>query len=805
MSLLRLPSSPSGLVAMTMIALSFGAACFSGGSVSARRDKALVIVARDPSTAPRVRLNVAAETMAGDDDTLTKSLVENPLAPHGLRTRERDRRRLRESVRDLERILTELGVNVWVRATPAATHTPSAKRESFDGIDVFVGRASAEPIVGPLSFHAPADQAFRVVVRPALIALYGESDLASSYAVYELLHQMGCRWFIPGPLGEVLPNKHTPIELRLQDEQRAPSTIYRSVWFADDAWKRRNREGGLKLEAGHALETYLTDEERAQHPEWTATIQGKPEPGRLRWSSPTLAAAIGDRLLELHSQRGSPTFSISPNDGSEFDDSAEDRALDAGDVDPSMGGAVSLTDRFVVLANRIATHVTAKQPDVLFGFLAYVQYTRPPVRERLHPNLIPQIAPITYARAHPMSDDRVPGNRDLRQLIERWGSLAKGGTSIYFYGYFLAELVAPNPMLTKWGNDVPFVLQHNAKYWQPETLPNFETSMHALYMGMQLAFDARRRPSDVYADLDEKLYGAAAGAMHDYWREVDRTWVDVPEYAGGMMGHLRRFTPERLARLRALIDRAKRAAANDLERKRIEMADDSLSLFEEQMSLRRDYAEGRFQGLARRGATYREHLSERGEKWKGSYAFIQTYYAPDSISAIYYDTFMKPAYEAVTQIAETQSVIATLRNFRMRPDDKANTLATEPDVRGARFDDRAWPMTDVAVDSWSSRGLHDYLGSVAYRAKVVLPPAPPGKHVAVTLSMVDGSAAVFINGRVATLASTSPSATFGPLRFDVTSSVLAGENTLTILVRRQAVDELGVGGLMGPVVIHSER
>jgi predicted Zn-dependent protease len=45
---------------------------------------------------------------------------------------------------------------------------------------------------------------------------------------------------------------------------------------------------------------------------------------------------------------------------------------------------------------------------------------------------------------HPMTDDRVPGNKDLRYLIEGWGKKAKY-TSMYYYAYNLAEPIAPQP------------------------------------------------------------------------------------------------------------------------------------------------------------------------------------------------------------------------------------------------------------------------------------------------------------------------------------------------------------------------
>ena len=106
---------------------------------------------------------------------------------------------------------------------------------------------------------------------------------------------------------------------------------------------------------------------------------------------------------------------------------------------------MSLTDRQLVITNRIAEKVSKKYPEVMFGLLAYGPTTRPPVREKLHPNVVPQLAPITYSRAHPMTDDAVPDNKEFRALIEGWGKAARH-VSVYFYAWFLAEPSAPNPI-----------------------------------------------------------------------------------------------------------------------------------------------------------------------------------------------------------------------------------------------------------------------------------------------------------------------------------------------------------------------
>ena len=63
--------------------------------------------------------------------------------------------------------------------------------------------------------------------------------------------------------------------------------------------------------------------------------------------------------------------------------------------------------------------------------------------------------------------ERAPVDADpLRHAVEGWAKLCPQ-MAYYFYGWFLAEPVAPNPMLTKWGHDVPYVIEKG----KPATTP----------------------------------------------------------------------------------------------------------------------------------------------------------------------------------------------------------------------------------------------------------------------------------------------------------------------------------------------
>ena len=418
------------------------------------------------------------------------------------------------AVKDLAKYLSRMaGSNVPIVEGPG----PNGQ------LKILVGELAAERF-GPVGAHAVAQQGFRYVAGRSGIGLYGESDLATSYAIYELLDRLGCRWFMPGELGEEIPPQSSRLALVASDEKLVPATLYRGLWSADQPLPRRNRLGGLKIEAGHMLEKWVSPADREQHSDWRAEINGVSDPMRLRWSKPDVATAIAAAIDVQLQKRPAESVSISPLDGANFDQTL-DRAVDAGDWDPTMN-QVSITDRLMVLANRVATEVAPKHPGIMFGLLAYTSYTRPPVREKVNPSVVPVIAPITYCRPHALTDDACPGAKDLRQIIEGWAARSER-LAFRGYAYNLAEPAAPNPMLRKWSSDLPFFFRNKVQFFQPETLPNFETSLPALWLGIRLSWDHSLSPAAVLDELFQRFYGHAGNATRQYIDIIDRAWADA--------------------------------------------------------------------------------------------------------------------------------------------------------------------------------------------------------------------------------------------------------------------------------------
>ncbi len=715
---------------------------------------------------------------------------------------EDNRRRLRESVRDL--------VGVVERMSGAKLPVEVGAPKAGDArVAILIGELATAKFGLPAK-KAEYQQGLRIVVGNNTVGLIGESDLATSYAVYTLLDQLGCRWFLPSAMGEVLPISKT-ITLKEQDVSTAPYTIDRSLTYSDNDFARRNRLGGMELSAGHALEFAVPKELRTQHPEIKAIIGGKPHDHYVKWTHPLVAEAITKTLLDkLAKEPETKTLSLSPDDGATWDES-DDTKFDAGDFDPSLQ-TVAKADRLMVLCNRIAAAIAPKYPDVKFGMLAYVDYTRPPVREKPHPAIVPQIAPITFTRAHPLNDPGEPNNKSFQQLIEGWGKVVPA-TSYYFYGFYLAEVSSPNPMLTKWGHDIPFIYQRGAcRYWQPETLTNFDTSLHAHWLGLRMAWDPSQKPEAIVDEINSRLYGHAGAAMSAYWRHIDDTWVKVPEYAGCGFGHLRRWNVEKLTEARRLMNAGRAACTADAETARVKLADDSLAAFEMLMQQRRDLADGRWSTLAEQVTAYRDRMIELGKQYEPQFAFTKMGWTGEkTLNVIYFDVFYGATHNDAARVAKQFKVIAApLKQWRFQTD-KDNT-GEAAGWSKPEFDDSAWKTTDCVVDTWSSLGLHNYMGSAWYRMKVKLPPLIAGKKTFLWIGSTDGRVKVFVNGQHVPHINDkgekadSVSGHCQPFSFDISAAAKPdAENSISLFCTREIVNELGTGGLLAPAAVYVER
>ncbi len=736
---------------------------------------------------------------------------------------ERRRRLQRDSVLDLAHYLGRMA------GTKIEIHAADAKPAPDRQVPIFIG-AAAQAEFGAVGITKAGKFGFRVVAEKGgsgqeRIGLYGESEYGTSYAIYELLHRLGCRWFMPSELGEVIPEL-LALSVPEMDEKLAPATEWRRMEgrTADEDFVRRNRfgrtvYGGNVINAQHTLEGYITAGQREQNPEWRLHIDGQPKGNLLRWTREDVANAIADSIISRLDENYVPSVSLSPGDYVVPTEDPEERKHDPEPrVWEPAAGRWSVTDRLMLLANRVAARVGKKYPDVLFGLPAYVNYNLPPAREPVHPRVIPVLAPIDFNRHHPMTWPDHPNKFWLKDMLEGWAAKADR-LAYYAYGMNLAEISAPNPFITKWGTDIPLIMKNKCVYWATETMGGWESMLPGFYLSMRLTFYPDEKAEDILADLWTRFYGAAAEPMAAYWRHMDRAWIEAREYSGAGFGYLRMFTPEVMKQARKHIDEALDRCRTIPEYRRVKMIDESLTLFALFMKMREDFAAGRLRNLAADLDAWRSSIKHLRDSYRPQFGF------DSGLALSYVEWFCKASYEDASRLDREHARLGQPMlkwKWRHNPGSEEEALPwAAPD-----FDDKGWPETQVVRETWSTLGHHNTMsdaasgrsGRMAYRARQRLNALPEGKRAWLWIGATDGSAKVYVNGRH--IPYTVPTDTrqhkagtvldrfsgyCAPARFDITEALQAGDNQFTVFAERTNLNELGTGGLMGPVVIFREK
>ena len=728
---------------------------------------------------------------------------------------------LGDSVRDLALYLGKMsGTTVEiVEALPARERR----------VPIYIGSA-AEPVFGPVGISKEGLFGFRVVTdRRRGIGLYGESEAGTSYAIYELLHRLGCRWFMPTDLGEVVPDLPS-LQVPVMDEKLAPATILRNRYSGGADFNRRNRLNGelgpvVWLAQGDgSFQGFFSKAEVEAHPEWS-------HQGYLRLVHPEVAEHIANKIIaqldksyEAMRKYGlRPGYSIVPADGQV---PTEDPMARPYDPDPRIwepaAGRWSVTDRCMTLHNRIAARVRAKYPDVAFGDQAYVNKSLPPAKTPVPADFRIVICPIDFNRHHPMDWPDHPNAYTLRELVQGWH---KAGARInaYWYGINLAEISAPCPFITKWGTDLRVLLENGLDEWGPEYMNGWESMLPGYYLSIRMTFHAEEQPAETLADLWTKFYGAAADPMSRYWTGIDRAYLDAREYAGSPFGYLKIFTPEVMAAARADLDAALAACRTPLEYRRVKLIDESFALFELYMQMRREWAAGNLRNLAEDYQTWRWGVRNMQRMYRvpvsgGRYTedaytgdgYIQGRHGNPSWSDAFVSQGYKDGARMDREYARHGKPMLEWK-WKHNPGPEADALPwTAPD-----YNDKDWPAMHIVRDTWSSIGHHHSLtdapsgrsGRMVYRAAQKLPAVAAGKRVYLWIGSTDGSAKIYVNGTLVPYSADREafSGYCRPAQFDITAALRAGDNQFTILCERTHLNELGTGGLMGPVVMYREQ
>ena len=447
---------------------------------------------------------------------------------------------------------------------------------------------------------------------PNAVVLLGPDDKTPSdpwgsrYAVTIFLEEaLGCRYLWPGELGQVVPRNAT-IRIPATDTRFTPALRQRRIRSVayqpriqagldklgipkedylnspiskTDDWFVWHKLGGtLNVRGGDG--TLLPPETwtrfQKDHPEWFAMqVDGSREqaPGerrpRLCVSNPQLIAAIVQaKLEELKKSPGLGSVSLDVHDGGHTGfcmcpackrlDPPEGPVTKVWTYDHAKKRLywydyVSLSDRMATFYNAVATGVAAEYPDVLFGASAYSSYAAPPLKVKLHPNIMVRFVGVYYH------------NEALRQRgLADWQAWQEMASKLYFRPNLMGggrREGTPMVYVHKLAQDFRYLAHHGMLGTDFDScFHNWATQGLIYYVCAKLHWNPDLDVDMLVDDYCRAGFGAAASDVKAYLMKVEAL---TDKMAAKELDFTAPYTPEAMTELRARLDAAAKAARGD--------------------------------------------------------------------------------------------------------------------------------------------------------------------------------------------------------------------------------------------------
>lgn len=639
----------------------------------------------------------------------------------------------------------------------------------------------------------PASFMIKVEANPSGISsirIAGLSPEGTLFGVYELLEQIGVRWYMPGDIGTVIPEKKT-ITINQQNTVQIPSFSSRHLQMAvDKTWYRRMRLGGPYFPSCHGINIGKADIEK--EPELFALVNGKRQKSQLCISNPeVLARAIKEAKNYFRKNPDAPWIGMGPNDGGGFCECENCRKLDAGDFD-NFENRISMTDRYIWFFNKVLEGISDEFPDKKIGFYCYSCYMKPPVKVKPDPRIVPAFAPISLCRIHGMSNPICPERSYYRKIMEAWGKLLP---ETYERGYFfnLADPGFPFSKIHAIRDEIPVAKELGIKGWRVETIPHWASMTPTIYISAKLFWNHKADVDSLIHDFAVNFFGPASEEMEKYIILMDTALRDADYHTGCSYdlpfiynSSIMKTADQYLKKAEDLTRNTKYSEKVAIFRLSYDYLAKFLSMLENRnkfdfVSAKKDLE--KIQQIQQKAFSYQPQMFSE----KAATSYMKRFFSP----------CIEQGYERVTGKNVFVAGLPDEWDFLIDPASIGEDLGY---FRSGKIGGN-WTKIKTKTLSWSDQGLRYYKGDAWYRSWVRIPEKFKGKKIFIWFGGVDEIAKVWINGK---LAGTSPGKAFVPFEFDVTDLIeFDRENFVSVRITNERLNELGTGGITAPVMFYA--
>lgn len=704
----------------------------------------------------------------------------------------------------------------WIEKITGA-RLPVAAEAPKDGPAIFVGKAAIKAGLKLDDIESVSREGVRIVADDKRVLIGGQRDEATLKAACRFLEELGCRYFMDGPLGEVYPQSKTLTVGKLSITEK-PGLIGRNPKgpsWPDTGWRAWNGDGGDMVAHSHSWGAYVKESEFEKHPEWFAMgSDGQRKAGGwICTSNPELRKHFAQGVIAAI-EAGSKHPSISPTDGRGYCQCDKCKAQDDPKSFEPSSGTLSVTNRYTDFFDDVARQVAKVHPESVVSFIAYADYTQPPtVDKKLSPNLCCVIAPIRYCRLHPIGHPDCPSRSQQLELTDGWAKVADK-LGYYNYMYNLADGTLPMFKFTACKTEFPYLYSKGTAFMTIEVLSNWHIYGPQIYLSLRMAYNPEADADAIMEDYWQKFYGPKAGPhMKDYWMGIDQAMTNGKTHAGCFYGLQQIYTPEFLKTCRERLDKAAAAAkGNEAYEQRVALHTAGYQNAADYREISDRMAKGDFQKANATLDTMTARMKNLTEK-----RLVNPEYA-----TAYIERFLAKPVRAGAAITAAPNKIAHLFSDKWR-------FAVDRDDHGNQngwhegdFDDSTWQEVSTYPETLDVQGT-DETSVFWYRSK--FPVAAKHGKLVLFCGENDGPTEVYVNGKkipvpmseedkkkAAAKKAVAPTPGTPPARegqgkgrtvfeVDVTDAVKTGENTLALRIDHTRISELSLGGILRPVMI----
>jgi hypothetical protein len=709
----------------------------------------------------------------------------------------------------------------WIKKITDA-ELPIATEAKAGTTPIYLGKAAIQAGLKLDDIVSPSREGLRISADDQRVLLGGQTDEATLKAACRFLEELGCRYFMDGPLGEVYPHTKTLAVGRMAITEK-PGLIGRNPKgpsFGATAWKAWNGAGGDMVGHSHSWGGYVSPALFDEHPDWFAMgADGQRHAGGwICTSNPELRKHFANNVIAAI-EAGTRNPSISPTDGRSYCQCPVCKAQDdPKSLEPSTN-TVAITNRYTDFFDDIGRRVAAVHPESVLGFYCYADYTQPPTNGRkLSPNLCAVIAPIRYCRLHEIGHPGCAGREQQVAMTEAWAAVATR-LGYYNYMYNLADGTLPFFKFTACKKEFPYLVSKGLSYMTIEMLSNWHIYGPQLYLSLRLAYDPHADADAIIEDYWQKFYGPKAGPfMKQYWMGIDAAQEKAQTHAGSFFGLAQIYTPAFLKECEERLSKAAEAARGD-------------AMYEQRVALHTEGFKSAVEYQAISSAMNAGDFGNANTTMDGMIARIGKLTAQGVANREYGTSYIerflsKAVRQGAAATAAPNKVLQVLPDrWRFAFDEEEQGNAKHYDA--ANFDDAKWPAVATYSATLDAQG-YDKNTVLWYRTKLEVP-AKHGK-LALFFGEVDGASEVYVNGQKidvppppvaakkpakgivpaapeAPAAPATPAGRTGqarprtPFEVDVTGAMHAGENIVALRVDHTKITDLSLGGILRPVLL----